>query len=350
MRFSAGYTGGNCSDCAWIAAQGEITEDSPARFEAFVRSYRAEYPGSRGGWLFVNSPGGNLAAGLALGRLVRQYGMSVRVAATVDDTPEGAGREFQATEAGICASACVFILMGGVEREVGENSRVGIHQFNSISERNVRERDALSSAQSIVAELSSYTIDMGVSPDVISLASAVPASDMMWLTNRQLEQTHLVTTIQAVEEVEWRLQTRGAALIALAFQPQDNGLSVGFLVECNSTTGWLITVLIPRTSNTDDARLADIAASIESVEIGERWAPTPQFGPYTFRASAAREGILLTFVISNDDLSRLTSRAQPMFVNLIAPHVYYSELSGSAYLMPRSNLNDLIPHIIRSCG
>lgn len=350
MRFTSAYSGGNCSDCAWVAAQGTIGPGDAARFEAFMRSHYAEYQGLRGGWLFVNSPGGSLAEGLALGRLARQYGMSVRVAGTVQFEDESVGRELQTYEGGICASACVFILMGGVEREVHEESRVGVHQFNAAGDRSVLEQDALSSAQSIVAELSSYAARMGVSADLISMASAVPASNMLWLTRRQMERFRLVTTIETVEEVEWRLQPQSSSLVAQAIQLQDNGVSIGFQAACDASQRWTVTVLIPRSSYTDDdARLAEIAASVEEVTLGERWEPNSRFGPYSFRSSAVREGILVQFTVPHSAIVEISSSTQPVFVKLMAPHAFYVEMSGQSYLLPRSNLAELVPHVLRSC-
>lgn len=350
MQFTSGYSGGNCSDCAWVAAQGEIGPSDAARFEAFMRSRYAEYEGLRGGWLFVNSPGGSLLEGLALGRLVRQFGMNVRVAATTQFEDESAGRDLQTYEGGICASACVFILMGGLEREVHDDSRVGIHQFNTSGDRSVREQDALSSAQSVVAELSSYAASMGVSPSIISMASAIPASDMLWLTRRQMEEARLVTTIQTVDEMEWRLRPQGGALVAQAVQPQDNGVSIGFQVACDASGQWQISVLVPRSSYTnDDARLSEIAASVEEVGIGDRWDLNYGFGPYPFQSIAVQDGILLRFNLPEAAIVRIANQAQPIFVQLMAPHAFYVEMSGQNYLLPRNNLAELIPHVRRSC-
>lgn len=349
MQFTSGYSGGNCSDCAWVAAQGIIEPNDAARFEAFMRDHYAEYEGLRGGWLFVNSTGGSLAEGLAIGRLVRKYGMSVRVAATFQFEPEGAGREFQSYKGGTCASACVFILMGGVEREVHSESRVGIHQFNVSADRSVREQAALSSAQSILAGLSSYAANMGVSPDLISMASAVDASNMLWLTRRQMEQSRLVTTIETVEEAEWRLQPQGAALVAEAIQSQDSGVSIGFRIACSAATNWHISLLVPRPPSTDQVRWAEIAASVEQVGLGQRWDATYELGPYPFKSTASREGFLLRFALPSAAINRIASSAHPIFVKLMAPHAFYDEMSGQSYLLPRSNLTDLIQHVSRSC-
>ena len=59
----------------------------------------------------VDSPGGQLFAALEIGRLLRHETASVRV-------ERGAA----------CISACVFVLMGGIERYVAADARIGLHR------------------------------------------------------------------------------------------------------------------------------------------------------------------------------------------------------------------------------
>jgi len=59
----------------------------------------------------VDSQGGSVFAALEIGRLFRRERASLLVA-----------------ENASCISACVFLLLGAVEREVGDGARVGIHR------------------------------------------------------------------------------------------------------------------------------------------------------------------------------------------------------------------------------
>ena len=58
----------------------------------------------------LNSPGGNLVAGLAIGRLVRLRGFATAV-------PDRA----------LCASACALAWLGGKTRYLGPHSALGFH-------------------------------------------------------------------------------------------------------------------------------------------------------------------------------------------------------------------------------
>jgi len=55
----------------WIDAIGTIDVDTPARFQAFLESGHA----SGRERIELNSPGGNLSAGLKLGRMIREQKM-----------------------------------------------------------------------------------------------------------------------------------------------------------------------------------------------------------------------------------------------------------------------------------
>jgi ATP-dependent protease ClpP protease subunit len=59
----------------------------------------------------VDSPGGELFAALEIGRLLRAEGASIAV---------GPGAS--------CLSACVFLLMGALDRSISDDARVGIHR------------------------------------------------------------------------------------------------------------------------------------------------------------------------------------------------------------------------------
>src|SRR5262245_14107534 len=65
----------------WIVADGDITSDTPDRFREFLLAGNIR----RGGRLevFLNSNGGNLFGGVALGELIRDYGFGTRVASSV---------------------------------------------------------------------------------------------------------------------------------------------------------------------------------------------------------------------------------------------------------------------------
>jgi hypothetical protein len=89
--------------------------------------------------VLVSSGGGSLADAAAMGRLIRQKRLAVAVPrALIEKCPARARAcpepKGQAITGGAkCASACPFILAGGVERFVGPAAMVGVHQITAVT-------------------------------------------------------------------------------------------------------------------------------------------------------------------------------------------------------------------------
>ena len=130
--------------------------------------------------IFLNSPGGTLAAGIELGRLFR----GERLRTTV---PEGAE----------CHSACAYAFLGGMDREVREGADIGFHKF-SLPDGLSTVADAnsmLSQAQTLSSKLLSYVIAMGVDARLFVEASGTP-SDALYIPS-------------PTERIEYAIETPG---------------------------------------------------------------------------------------------------------------------------------------------
>lgn len=351
MRFSEGYSGGNCGRglCAWIAAEGEIEPDTTKKLQTFLRSWQVPLEGT---WVTFNSPGGSLAGGLALGRFLRSHGISTRVGATGEEEVEGAGRTFSTLSAGICASACTLAFMGGVEREAIEDSRIGIHQFSVSPRRLANEQATLSAAQELVSELSTYAAEMGVSPSVITAASRVHSSDILWLTPDQLESSNLVTSRRQAKEAEWQLRPVDGKLAAFAEQPQDQRDTVSFAVICGGARNLGLLAYVKRTSSFGgDSRPSEVAESLKSADLEPEdfHSSSPKMGPLSITAAGDKKGIVISVPISLRQLEALAVANDRYVLSLDAPHAYWEDLLGARLLVPRSNLREVLPHVIRSC-
>ena len=80
---------------AWeIYADGVIDQTTDQRLESFLISNKIPNKSS----IYLNSPGGNLLAGMKLGRAIRKYGLFTYVGKQ--------GPEMYKSEAGECYSAC----------------------------------------------------------------------------------------------------------------------------------------------------------------------------------------------------------------------------------------------------
>src|SRR2546421_605520 len=116
MQFERVREGGDCRDrCrVWIAASGRIGETSAADFEAFVRDLDI-----RGATVALESGGGVVEGGLALGRAFRRLGLATTVGRIVRLPPDAHGERRAAPSAPpTCASLCGFALPRGGRRPV----------------------------------------------------------------------------------------------------------------------------------------------------------------------------------------------------------------------------------------
>ena len=151
----------------WIAAEGTIDAAADARLRGFLRKL-----GGRKLPIFFHSPGGSVPNGLAIGRLMRQFGLTAGVARTVPagcdpkqlreeacDRLERSGRELVAefdTTHAMCNSSCVYAIAGAAVREVPAGVTLGIHS-SSIS-FSLKRTDPLGHVTRIPAQVSSQTM------------------------------------------------------------------------------------------------------------------------------------------------------------------------------------------------
>lgn len=129
---------------------------------------------SRGdiGTLVLRSGGGSLVESLLAGAMVRQHERSTAV---LD----------------VCASACIYLYAGGVERMAQPAARLGVHQVRLGGEDNRIEASTL---QDALAWIQDYLMQMSISPNLLNISLTASSDTMLWLSPAQMTQTGLVTT------------------------------------------------------------------------------------------------------------------------------------------------------------
>jgi hypothetical protein len=145
----AGYCGSNgiCAD--WIAAEGQITADTPRKLQKILKTVgKKKLP------IIVRSPGGDVASAMEMGLLIRKKGLSVAVGGSrlsgcgFTDPFCAAGRAKDGSASGevyssgaVCFSACPLLLAGGVRRIASPYALIGVHQITTTyREERVRYR------------------------------------------------------------------------------------------------------------------------------------------------------------------------------------------------------------------
>ncbi|NEV60984.1 hypothetical protein [Thiorhodococcus minor] len=149
----------------WLRIDGvEITPGFAKRTAAELRRRKAI-------GLVINSPGGSVYEARTLGRYLRANGLRTAVD-------------------GYCASACVDVLAGGVERYVTGDAKLGVHQSKVPSRYSTHEGGQLYVADSFL-----YLREMGIDADVAIAAAAVPNDQILLIPIPEALATGLVTGV-----------------------------------------------------------------------------------------------------------------------------------------------------------
>jgi hypothetical protein len=196
----------------WIAATGPITGDTPSDFEFF-----AKVRDVRGATLVLDSGGGSVVGSLELGRKIREFGLKTTVGRTrmLPGLPgaEARGKRMPGAE---CASMCVFVLLGGVQRNVPPDARILVHQIWPGSKRYDANADSYTAEEIVriqrdVGRIARYTVDMGADIELFELAMRIPP----WEKLRALSQADLRRLRLQSDEVLAEAPTSGTVSVPL---------------------------------------------------------------------------------------------------------------------------------------
>jgi hypothetical protein len=192
----------------WLSAEGRI-EPGTARglAQALDALKGRRLP------ILIHSPGGSVRDAIEMGDLIRARGLAVAVARTlITNCPERApkcpdGPGTAIAGGAMCASACVLVLAGGVERLVGPTPLIGVHQMTTV----VKETEGAAGLTStrkfyeqygVDAVVGAYLVAMGVGDPVMALTRKTAAASVRWLSLADLKASHLATlALDAAEPV-----------------------------------------------------------------------------------------------------------------------------------------------------
>ncbi|MCC5966126.1 MAG: hypothetical protein JJU24_08310 [Natronohydrobacter sp.] len=188
MSFENDCAGNSAASCV-IVASGIIQSDTAQDFLAFMET---EY--SDGSRVLFDSQGGDLAAGMALGRLIREQQFETQVGRWEIDGAFG-----NVVDGAECSSACAYAFLGGTIRQVPEGNQLGFHQFY-LDASMVPVQVAGSALVQVMAETQRrsgdivfYLIEMGVDARLFSLGSQAEQAGMIYPEPQQMLDFDLVT-------------------------------------------------------------------------------------------------------------------------------------------------------------
>jgi hypothetical protein len=214
MNFALVHNGDCTQTCVqWISAEGAITRDTARRFKTFLKRLKGQkLP------VVFQSPGGDVVAALAIGRMIRSAGLETAVGRTqlngcpmlVPRCPEkivesGWSQGEVHSGGAYCFSACPLAFMGGKVRAAAANARIGLHQvtingYRGPEQAAKRDLNAIStrSDPALKQMLSSYFGDMGVSSqDVFAMMGLATPYGFYWVQSAEALKSGIITKVFA---------------------------------------------------------------------------------------------------------------------------------------------------------
>ncbi len=309
-----------CPTCRWIDAEGEITETSASK----LRDHLLANPPFPGETIVINSPGGSLIGGLALGRAIRQAGLSTHLAEV--------RREDGTTtlvDGGVCASACAYAFLGGVNRSMTAGARYGLHQFYADAPAPVDLRSSTRAVQDLVASLTKYVTDMGVRADIVQLATRTRSDSVYWLEPSDALSYGVVNSSGINPPPRWVFET-GTRAGPRVRTTLANGTQEDQSVVCAAPglpIVWWVnrSLLISKGDEALDYHWRDIEVGFSS-EQGE-------LGPFKARLMVEGGGIKFFFNVPFNEMAQFASSSRNLMIKpkLPAP---VARLFGEGVVVP----------------
>lgn len=199
-----------------ILLEGEIDRDAPARVAEALRKV-----GRFGPDVYISSRGGNLLAGMEIGRLLRKSGATTHLARrVVDPKLEFAGNPFHTSARAECFSACALAFLGGNYRFADEDSEYGVHRFYSANGPTNRDLDV---GQILSAAVATYIRDMDVNPELFDIMVQSSPDEIAIVDAREMKRLNVINNGR--KPPEWSIEVSEGGQYFRGFQETQYGWS-----------------------------------------------------------------------------------------------------------------------------
>lgn len=208
----------------WIAAEGAFDLGAPQRLRKLLMQPRAtQMP------IYFHSPGGLGLSSVAIGRLLRQKGMTAGVSKTLPEKcaqldenactalkQKGEVLAAELHSAGICTSACVFAVIGAKVRQIPPGARLGVHEGRVTFTRNGQVVGVTSPSETHlpqgISRYRSYVREMGVDTKLVELAANVPFKSIYFLKRDEIASLRIDT--RTFQETPWVMMREARPYVA----------------------------------------------------------------------------------------------------------------------------------------
>ena len=134
--------------------------------------------------VFLDSPGGDVDAAMAIGRMLRSRGAIAQI------LPNR-----------LCASACVLILAGATNRIIATGSRVGIHRLYTASTSHKDYAALQAEYRQEESKVKAYLREMNVPESLYDAMMQFPSENIHFLSTAELESYRLSNMDYVAEDL-----------------------------------------------------------------------------------------------------------------------------------------------------
>jgi hypothetical protein len=277
-----------------IQVDGDITSETPVLLRRVLAQHGISPSTAipENPVVFFTSGGGDLSAGIEIGRIIRQYQLNTKVGAhnpisptsqqilqrfgisLQESAPWSRATDVSAlldTAAGYhpsyCISACTVAFLGGVTRTIVKNSAYAVHQYsvdcNDPQNRTVCSSNQrfLATAQQMSAELATYLEAMGVAEDFLTKMVLAEPSQINILSYSDMLKYRIV---YIPSKQQWEVKGAPLGGLNLMFDQDLAGYKTHVEFACTPRRGNPeLTLLISGDHNSD----RNVALSAQNIEF-----------------------------------------------------------------------------------
>jgi hypothetical protein len=265
-------------DVPAIFGDGDFTLDTPEALRTFLK--RSVYTPDT--VIYLNSLGGDLGAGMEVGKIIREEHLNTGVARNTRDPSQANTIDLDAYSRvypGYCVSACSLAFLGGVSREVKPGATYAVHQLgmNCVDKRRARAQfpwvampntnycpeldEALAMVQIASGAVVEYVRGMGADPIFLTEMSKAGPSAINPLTEDQLNSYRINFTMRTES---WSYETDAQGQFFLQYRQGDEWKEDRVELFCNRTAAprlflWLVHDTRRSTGREDAQRIVELA-------------------------------------------------------------------------------------------
>lgn len=263
-----------------IFADGDFTPETPAALRSFLA--RSGQP-TRDRMIYFSSLGGDLSAGMEVGKIIRKAELNTGVARASRDPSQAnlIDLDFNSrVYPGHCISACSLAFLGGVKREVKPGSIYAVHQvsMNCVDKRKALQEfpwvpmpnvnycpdlnEALTMMQVANGVVVEYVRSMGVDPIFLTEMSRAGPETINTLPEDKLREYKIIYEFRTES---WEFRTDSQGQFFLQYLHGDQWRSDKVEIYCNRTSApriylWLVHDVSRANGPIDGQRIVDLAA------------------------------------------------------------------------------------------